>query len=79
MLEIKNFLFQPLTLHLADSNKSIHLSARGKATIKDKDLSQEIKKAKTKGWVSVKTVDGQDAKKPKPTTKAKRRAESFDL
>ncbi len=76
MLEIKNLLFQPLTLHLADSNKSIHLSARGKATIKDKDLSQEIRKAQAKGWVSVKTIDGQDTQKPEPTTRGKRRAES---
>ena len=43
MLEIKNLLFQPLTLHLADSTKSIHLGSRDKATIKEKDLSQEIK------------------------------------
>jgi len=45
MLEIKNLLFQPLVLHLADSTKSIHLKSRGKTAIKDKDLSQEIKKA----------------------------------
>ncbi len=53
MLEIKNLLFQPLTLHLADSNKSIHLGSRDKATIKGKDLSREIEKARVRGWISV--------------------------
>jgi hypothetical protein len=58
VLEIKNLLFQPLTLHLVDSNKSIHLAARGKAVIKDRDSSREIKKAQVKGWISIKPVDG---------------------
>ena len=57
MLEIKNLLFQPLVLHLADSSKSVHLGSRGKATIKEKDLSQEIKRAQSRGWVAVKTFD----------------------
>jgi DNA-binding protein len=61
MLEIKNLLFQPLTLHLADSNKSIHLAARGKAVIKDKDLSREIRKAQAKGWISLKAVNSQQS------------------
>jgi len=53
MLEIKNLLFQPLTLHLADSTKSIHLGSRDKTTIKDKELSREIEKAQARGWISV--------------------------
>ena len=60
MLEIKNLLFQPLILHLADSTKSIHLKSRGKITIKDKDLSQEIKKAQSKGWISIKETTVQE-------------------
>ena len=72
MLEIKNLLFQPLTLHLVDSNKSIHLSSRDKATIKEKDLSQEIKRAQVRGWVSIKTID----EKTKSTTKNKREDKS---
>ncbi len=59
MLEIKNLLFQPLTLHLADSNKTIHLTSRGKTTIKEKYLSQEIKNAQSKGWISIKEADSQ--------------------
>ena len=68
MLEIKNLLFQPLVLHLADSTKSIHLKSREKVTIKDKDISQEIKKAQNKGWISIKETTVQESTK-------KRRAE----
>lgn len=75
MLEIKNLLFQPLTLHLADSGKSIHLGSRSKATIKEKDLSQEIKKAQAKGWVSLKTIEDQKPQSHEPTTTKKRRGE----
>ncbi len=68
MLEIKNLLFQPLVLHLSDSTKSIHLKSRGKTSIKDKDLSQEVKKAQSKGWVSIKEIAVKESTK-------KRRAE----
>jgi hypothetical protein len=71
MLQMKNLLFQPLTLHLADSNKSIHLASRGTTTIKDKELSQEIKRAQAKGWISIK-----EEKQPEPITKGNRRAKS---
>ena len=72
MLEIKNLLFQPLTLHLVDSTKSVHLGSRGKVTVKEKDLSQEIKRAQTRGWISVKTIN----EKSESTTKKKREDKS---
>jgi len=71
MPEIKNLLFQPLTLHLADSNKSIHLASRGKVTLKDKELSQEIKRAQAKGWVSIKNLPTADSQQPTKKGRAK--------
>ncbi len=72
MLEIRNLLFQPLTLHLAKSNESIHLTSRGKAIIKDDALSLEIQRAQAKGWVTVKTVEAQEAQPVEPVTKKRR-------
>lgn len=60
MLLLKNLLFQPLTLHLADSTKSVHLGPRGKETIRDKDLSKEINKAHLLGIIDVKPVESKD-------------------
>ncbi len=75
MLEIKNLLFQPLCLHLKDSNKSIHLTSRARATIQEKDLSQEIKKAQSKGWVSIREphkTSSADSPAPAKTKKTRR-------
>ena len=72
MLEIKNLLFQPLTLHLADSNKSIHLTSRSKTTIKEKDLSQEIKKARNRGWISIRESTDPSSVETPTTTKTKK-------
>ena len=72
MLELKNLLFQPLTLHLANSTKSIHLGSRDKVAIKEKDLSQEIKRTQAKGWISVKTTE----EKSESTTKKNREDKS---
>ncbi len=72
MLEIKNLLFQPLTLHLAKSNESIHLTSRGKATIKDDAISPEIQRAQAKGWVTVKTVEAQGDQPGEPVNKKRR-------
>ena len=75
MLEIKNLLFQPLCLHLNDSNKSIHLVSRGKVAIQEKDLSHEIKKAQTKGWISIREphkTSSVDSPVPAKTKKTRR-------
>ncbi|MFQ5647428.1 MAG: hypothetical protein ACE5GM_10895 [bacterium] len=63
MIEIKNLLFQPLVLNLADSNKSLHLASRGKTTINDKDLSREIRNLEAKGFIKI------EKQKPKPKEK----------
>ncbi len=75
MLEIKNLLFQPLSLHLKDSNKSIHLVSRGKVAIQEKDLSQEIKKAQSKGRISIREpqkTSSADSPTPAKTKKTRR-------
>ena len=68
MLEIKNLLFQPLCLHLKDSNKSIHLTSRARATIQEKDLSQEIKKKKNRGWISIREHNKETSPKSPAST-----------
>ncbi len=74
MLEIKNLLFQPLCLHLKDSNKSIHLVSRGRTTIQEKDLSQEIKKARDKGWISIReSHKASSTESPSPVKSKKNR------
>ena len=53
MIEIRNLKFQPLTLHLANSKRSVHLASRGKAEIDDKDVSVEIRNAAQKGFLAL--------------------------
>lgn len=51
MIEIRNLKFQPLTLHLANSKRTVHLAPRGKAEIDDKDVSDEIRNAARRGFI----------------------------
>lgn len=53
MIEIKNLLFQPLTLHLAGDGRGLHLNPREIRNIGDDDLSPEIEAAAKRGLVSL--------------------------
>ena len=53
MIEIKNLLFQPLTLHLAGSGRGLHLGPRERRTISEEDVSAEIEAASRRGLVSL--------------------------
>ncbi len=53
MIEIKNLLFQPLTLHLAGDGRGLHLNPREIRSISDDDLSPEIEAAAKRGLVSL--------------------------
>ena len=61
MIELRNLKFQPLTLHLADSKRTVHLASRGKTRIASKDVSAEIRSAARKGFLTL-----QEVEKPKP-------------
>ena len=73
MVEIRNLKFQPLTLHLANSKRTVHLASRGKAEIDDRDVSVEIRNATQKGFLTLremKKVRQQKPSAPKPETPA---------
>ena len=56
MIEIRNLKFQPLTLHLANSKRTVHLPPRGKAEVDDKDVSDEIHNAARRGFVALRDL-----------------------
>ena len=56
MIEIRNLKFQPLTLHLANSKRTVHLASRGKAEVDDKDVSDEIRNAARRGFVALRDL-----------------------
>ena len=56
MIEIRNLKFQPLTLHLANSKRTVHLAPRGKAEVDDKDVSDEIRNAARRGFVALRDL-----------------------
>ena len=73
MVEIRNLKFQPLTLHLAESKRTLHLPPRGKTEIRSTDVSEEIKKAQQKGFVALKE---QAPPKPAKTSQSETTAPS---
>lgn len=52
MIEIRNLMFQPLSFHLADEG-GIHLGSRERRTIPEEQLSEEIRVAEARGYVSL--------------------------
>ena len=56
MVEIRNLKFQPLTLHLANSKRSVHMPPRGRTEINDNDVSTEIRRAAERGFVALREV-----------------------
>jgi len=64
MIEIRNLKFQPLTLHLANSKRTVHLASRGKAEIDDRDLSDEIRNAAQKGFLALRELKRARQSKP---------------
>ncbi len=64
MVEIRNLKFQPLALHLADSRRAVHLAPRGRAEVRDADVSDEIRNAAARGFVALRGL--KPAKQAKP-------------
>lgn len=56
MIEIRNLMFQPLTFHLACDAGGIHLGSRERRTIDDGELSDEIRAAALRGFVSLSEI-----------------------
>ena len=56
MIEIRNLMFQPLSLHLAGEEGGIHLGSRERKTISEDQLSDEIRVAAARGYVSLSEI-----------------------
>lgn len=50
MIEVRNLLFQPLTLHVA-GGESLHLGPRERRVIEKDDVSLELEQAARRGFV----------------------------
>ncbi len=53
MIQIRNLMFQPLTFHLIGDDSSIHLKARECRIVSECQLSDEIRAAASRGFVSI--------------------------
>jgi len=50
MIEITNTLFQPLTLQTT-TGVGVHLAPRGRATLNDAEISEEMRRAARRGFI----------------------------
>lgn len=57
MIEIRNLRFQPLTFQLSGEERGIHLGSRQTKTIENEALSEEIKAAGARGFVTLTTIE----------------------
>jgi len=83
MIEIRNLKFQPLTLSLANSKRTTHLAPRGKAEVEAKDVSEEIRNAARRGFVTLRDLNPSrqtrtPASKPEPPQAAKSKPAAKD-
>jgi hypothetical protein len=53
VIQIRNLMFQPLTFHLIGDDSSIHLKARECRIVSECQLSDEIRAAASRGFVSI--------------------------
>jgi hypothetical protein len=74
MVEIRNLKFQPLTLHLANSKRSVHLRPRGRTEIEDKDVSAEMRRAADRGFIALGQPKSQTPSEESPPPAAPRPA-----
>jgi hypothetical protein len=55
MIEITNTLFQPLTLQTT-TGIGVHLAPRGRATINDAEVSEEMRRAARRGFIRLQSA-----------------------
>lgn len=66
MIEMRNLMFQPLSFHLAGEEGGIHLGSRERRIIPEEQLSEEIRVAEARGYVSLSEVA--ESTQPNPRT-----------
>lgn len=68
MIEIRNLTFQPLAFHLAGDGGGIHLNSRELKTIDDSQLSDEIRTAAERRFVSIARISERTQPDPRVET-----------
>ncbi len=62
MVEVRNLLFQPVSLHLAGNGRGFHMGPRERVQIRDDQVSLEMQMAARRGQIALVPVDGAGAK-----------------
>ena len=68
MIEVKNLLFQPVSLHLAGDGRGFHIGPREKVHVRDDQVSLEMQMAARRGLITLTKVTAEEpaAKEAKP-------------
>ena len=69
MIEVRNLLFQPVSLHLAGDGRGFHIGPREKVQVRDDQVSLEMQMAARRGLITLTKVV-EEAEKRKSTSKA---------
>lgn len=67
MVEVRNLLFQPVSLHLAGDGRGFHMGPRERVHIRDDQVSLEMQMAARRGHIALVPVDDVETK-PAPET-----------
>ena len=68
LIAIRNLLFQPLSFELNGDAECIHLCSRERKTIREDQISQEIRNAADCGIVSLTEIPGSTRSDPRVET-----------
>ncbi len=72
MIEVKNLLFQPLTLHVEGRPDGLHLGPRERCLIEPAEASSELRLAEKRGLVSLEKQKPDEAPKMKSTRRSRK-------
>lgn len=59
MVEVKNLLFQPITLHYGAAGRGFHLGPRERIQLRDEDVSPEMEMAARRKHIALTTLPGE--------------------
>jgi len=59
MVEVKNLLFQPITLHYGGTGRGFHLGPRERIQLRDEEVSPEIEMAAKRKHIALTTLPGE--------------------
>jgi hypothetical protein len=62
MVEVRNLLFQPVSLHLAGDGRGFHMGPRERVQIRDDQVSLEMQMAARRGQIALVPVEDVEAK-----------------